>query len=584
MFTIIMPDERLMERFDEFQPLLEPFFRRGDIALCPWKTGQDGQLELSEWQSLVPGDQNWRALILTDSARPGQVNPFDCSDAASPEEMPLPQLTRRLCGHPSEGEGELLFDTGENRPAELLLLSTRYIRAYSSRQQAVSGTPSEFWRRCCYAWQSRFLTLDVHLDKGSVPERDLFLLWTAALTLSLNEISSGALHAFRLYRLDLQIDEDEIARIMADKCAEFLSVRDAIQMRRQKHRELYPKDLPKLEIAIPVVQDTADTAALTVELRPGLFVDSPKNEANFWNAASQTAQTAAERLAKRPRRRVEDAAALVRSHGKAEDLTVTCLSPRQKDDLLEETLRHEAEMIRRCAPDSSVEMQLAAMEKSSEEVRKELRCRVRKADGRNAILIALGLFLAGLLPWCIHALLNSLSLMLLSCYILIGGGILFAVGMIGLHFLRRPLKEKIDSFNKGSAALLDTLERRSAQLSESLTDTCAALRGWQVLEQLDQRKRSEERLRRQCDRHLQALEQTYGRYAGWASMFGRRVREYMEPVGFVPFDPELLPSENPVYRLQPDSVACPVPDGDPFRAPYKFVTNLKFHREEVIDE
>lgn len=583
MFTIIMPDERLMERFHEFQPLLEPFFRRGDIALCPWKIGQDGQLCLPGWQSLVSGGQSWRALVLTDRALPEQENPFDFSAAQSPEEAPLPVLSRRLCGHPAAGEGDQRFDSGENRPEELLLISTRYIKVRTRDTQVpASGTPSEFWRRCGYAWQSRFLAFDVHLDRGRIPDRDLFRLWTSVLTLSLNEISSGALHAFRLYHLDLTLDEEKIAEVMAHKCAEFLSVRDALQLRRQKHRELYPKDLPQLEIAIPVVQDTADTAKLTVELRPRLLTDTA--EKNAWNSAAAEAITAAGRLSRRPRRRVEDAASQVRAHGKGEDLTVTCLSPRQRDDLLEETLHREAEMIRRCAPDSSVEKQLAALEKADEAVRKELRCRVRKSDGRNAILIALSLFLLGLIPWMLHSLLNSISLITASLYALIGGIIIFGVGYAGLYFLRRPLKEKIGAFNRSSAALLDEMERRAAGLSESLTDTCAALRGWQVLSRLDQRRRDEERIFRQCDRHLEALEQTYGRYAGWANLFGRRVREYMEPAGYVPFDPELLPSENPVYRLEPDSVIRPAPDGDPFRAPYKFVTSLRFHREEVIDE
>ena len=591
MFTIIMPDSRLMERFGEFQPLLEPFFRRGDLALCPWKTGEDGQPQLTEWQGLVPGNCSWRALVLTDSALSAQDNPFDFSHADFPAEMPLPALSRVLCGHPQEGTGgKACFDTGENRPAELLLLSTRYIKAYAAEAamekqvRRAGGIPSEFWRRCSYAWQSRFLTFDVHLDKGCIPDRDLLLFWLAALTLSLNEISSSALQAFRLHRLDLRLDEEMFARTMAGKCAEFLSVRDAILMRRQKHRVLYPKELPKLEMAIPVLQDSADTAQLTVELHPGLFTDAPHDETKAWNTASQAALTAADRLSRAPRRRVEDAAAQVRTHGKGEDIAVTCLSSRQREDLLEETLRHEAEMIRRCAPDGSVEQQRKAMEKTDEAVRKELRCRVRKADVGVAVGIALGLFLLGMLPWLLHSLLNSISMVTAMTFFGVGGCLLLLISWIGLRHLSRPLKEKIAAFNGGSAALLDAMERRSAQLSESLTDTCAALRGWQVLERLDQCEREENRMQQQSERHLQALERTYSQYAGWASLFGFRVREYMEPAGFVPFDPELLPAENPVYRLQPDSALLPAPDGDPFCAPFRFVTSLKFHREEVIDQ
>ena len=588
MFTVIMPDSRLMERFSEYRPLLEAFFRRGDLALCPWTVEQSGRPEFPDLEGIAPASGSWRALILTDSAIPTKQNPFDFSSEQDPAAMPLPALTRKLCGPLREvGSRKELFDNGRNRPAELILLSTRYRRVYASGAEGkstVSGIPSEFWKTCGYAWQSRFLTFDVHWDREKIPDRDLFLFWMAALTVSLSEISSGALQAFSLYQLQLQTDEKALAQTMAAKCAEFLSVRDALLMRRQKHRRLYPKELPVLEMPVPVIQEVSDTSGLTAELSIGLYTDGAVNETARWNTASETALTAAERISRSPKRRLEDAALRARELGKGEDLTVTCLSPRQREDLTEETLRHEAEMIRCCVPDSTVSRRLEEMRKADSEVRKELRCRVRKSDAEIAAAIAVGLFLLGMVPWLIHSILNSISLMTALTFAGTGAMILLAVSWFGLRRLRRPLKEKISDFNRKSASLLDSAERRNTQLSESLTAVCAALRGWQVLDRLDQMEREEERVQMQCDRHLQALEHAYSRFSGWAGLFGYRVRDLMEPAGYVAFDPELLPGVNPLYRLQPDGAYLSVRNDDPFCAPFKFISGFRFHREEVIDE
>ncbi|MBQ4050793.1 MAG: hypothetical protein IJD13_04130 [Oscillospiraceae bacterium] len=588
MFTVIMPDSRLMERFSEYQPLMENFFRRGDLALCPWTVGESGYPELPDLDEIVPASGSWRTLILTDSAVPSKQNPFDFSSEKDPPAMPLPVLTRKLCG-PLRDKGSCneVFDSGKNRPVELILLSTRYRRvsaAENAGRNIPAGPPSEFWKTCGYAWQSRFLVFDVHWDKERIPDKDLFCFWMAALTISLSEISSGALQAFSLYQLQLQTDEKALAQTMAAKCAEFLSVRDALLMRRQKHRRLYPKELPVLEMPVPVIQDVSDASGLTAELAVSLFTDGDVNETEEWNSASGAAIAAAERISRPPRRRVEDAALRARELGKGEDLIVSCLSPRQREDLLEETLRHESDMICRCAPDSAVSHQLEAMKKSDTEVRKELRCRVRKSDAEIAIAAAAGLFLLGMIPWLIHSILNSLSLVTALSFAGIGTLILLSVGWFGLRRLRRPLKEKVAAFNLKSAALLDAAERRNAQISESLTAACAALRGWQVLDRLEQIEREEERTLMQCDRHLQALEHAYGRFSGWAALFGHRVRDLMEPAGYVSFDPEVLPGINPLYRLQPDGSPVSVRDGDSFRAPYKFISGFRFHREEVVDE
>lgn len=588
MFTVIMPDSRLMERFNEYRPLLDTFFRRGDLALCPWTVGQSGRPELPDLNGIVPASGSWRALILTDSAVSSRQNPFDFSSEAEPAAMPLPALTRKLCGPLREaGSRRELFDNGRNRPVELILLSTRYRRVYAAEntsREVHDIPPSEFWKTCGYAWQSRFLVFDVHWDREKIPDKDLFLFWMAALTVSLSEISSGALQAFSLYQLQLQTDDKILAQTMAAKCAEFLSVRDALMVRRQRHRRLYPKELPVLEMPVPVIQEVSDTSGLTAELSAGLVTDGTVNETSEWNSISEVALTAAERISKSPRRRLEDAALRARELGKGEDLTVSCLSPRQREDLLEETLRHESEMILQCASDNAVSVCLEAMKKSDSEVRKELRSRVKKSDAEIAIAVAAGLFLMGMVPWFIHSLLNSLSLMTALTFAGTGVLIFLVIGLMGLRCLRRPLNRKIADFNLKSAALLESTERRNAQFSESLTAVCAALRGWQVLDRLDRMEREEERTQMQCDRHLKALENAYGRFSGWAALFGHRVRDLMEPAGYVAFELELLPGVNPLYRLQPDGSQVSVRDGDSFCAPYKFVSGFRFHREEVIDE
>ena len=55
MFTILMPDSRLMERFADFRPLFEPFIRRGELALCPWRLDGSGRPRLDGLRELAAG-------------------------------------------------------------------------------------------------------------------------------------------------------------------------------------------------------------------------------------------------------------------------------------------------------------------------------------------------------------------------------------------------------------------------------------------------------------------------------------------------------------------------------------------------
>ncbi|MDD6034432.1 MAG: hypothetical protein PUC47_13320 [Oscillospiraceae bacterium] len=607
MFTILMPDSRLMERFADFRPLFEPFIRRGELALCPWRLDGSGRPRLDGLRELAAGRRRWRALVLSDLPEAALDNPFDCG-----RDDPLPALSRMLGGRPRQ-EGDLSreqFDTGENRPAELFLLSTRYLREYAAEaslqrkaylrdhagevaarrrayqpdaETAQENPWEEFWQRGGYAWQSRFLVFDVHLDRERIPDRDLFLFWTAVLTLSLNEVSFSALQAFRLHRLELQLDEEGVARTMAVKCAEFVSIKNELLVAGQKRRELYPKELPKLMQHIPVQMDPAETGRLPVELKPRLFTDRPDSESGRWGVLSKASREAADRVIRAPRRQIEDAARQVRRQGAGEDLTVSSLSDRQQEDLLEETLGYESEMIRRCAPDGAVEKCRKALEEDDKRVRKVLRTRICRKDALIAFGLAAGLLVLSLLPWAVSELSNPAGLLQSLLWMAGSGLVLLLIWLLLLRQLKRPLREKLDAYNRDAAALVEELDQRRGRMSAVLTDTCSAMRGWSVLNRLTAQRREEEERARRCERHLQALERCYGQYSAWAGYFGYRVRDYLEPTGFIPFSPDLLPAENPAYRLRPDGGIRTGWEGEPLFAPYGFVRGFKFCREEVSD-
>ena len=590
MFTVILPDSRLAGTLENCRLLFEPYLLAGELAFCPW--GEEGRTEdafLSALTALTAGKSRWQALVLTDSALPFAENPFDFEAAGrpySPSENALVRLTHLLSQKPrdiaedDDGAGSPLAP--KDRPARLLLLSTRYLPDYAEEQKlegrlsrmARPRLPSQFWQRNGYAWQSRFLVCDVEYRRGQIPPADCFRFWLTVLAVALSgEEEQAALHAFCLYRAAVSLDGPLLVRTLSRKCAEFSYLHKALLTRQNAARHKPPAgELPVLSIPVQLVREEIPPETLSVDPAGlGLFSDSRRGGADFWPHASRLAADALKKIRSLPRRTLDEAAARTKERMNPDPGQSLVLDEGQRRDLLEQTLAHEEEMNRACVDQQKrISRLFSSLDAQREEVRRLADGRMTRRSAAVMVLIAALALLLGMLPAIVSAIREEsggLPVLFLTTF----AGILMAIlaGGAALFLLRRPIRAAIRRFNATADAALAAIEEKNQQIAHYLTETCAAARGWSYLNRLGRRTEAEEQNDLLLRRHLYALRETASLYADWALYFGDSVEAHLEPVPFVPFEPSVLPEENPAYWLP---------------TPYRFLNGIQFSPEEVIED
>ena len=587
MFTVILPDSRLAGSLEDCRLLFEPCLQGGELAFCPW--GAENQTEdafLSALSSITAGKGRWQALILTDSACASRENPFDFEAAglaSGPAQSALIRLTHLLAQKPREETGSFFSDSPlapKDRPAHLLLCSTRYLPDYAREQKleeqlsrmAALRTPSQFWRRNGYAWQSRFLVCDVEYRRGRIPPGALFRFWLTVLAIARGEEEQRDLRAFCLYRASVRLDEPLLVRTLSRKCAEFSYLHKALLMRQAALKQKTPAgELPVLSVPIQLIREEIPPEKLSVDpTGMGTFSDSRTGGRDFWTPASGQVLQSLRRAEEIPRAALEDAALQLHSRANPDPGQPLVLDERQRRELLEQTLFHEEEQSRACASTQiRTSRLLDEVSVRREEVRKLAGGRMSRGTAAAALLTAVLCLLLGMLPAAVSTVRAGEGKLLLLLTFLGGALVIALAGAAGILWLRRPIRAAIRRFNASSASAFAAIEEKKQQIARCLTETCAAARGWSFLNRLGRPTAAEEEADRMFRRHLYFLRQTAALYADWALYFGDSVEAHLEPVPFVPFAPEIPPEQNPAYWLP---------------TPYRFLAGLQFCPEEVIED
>ncbi|MGI5894697.1 MAG: hypothetical protein ACOX6P_08920 [Candidatus Merdivicinus sp.] len=602
MFTILIPDRALNGSLENFQILLEPFLQGGETAICPWEEdlAQESAF-LSRITELTRGKRYWRAMIVTDSPLAHQENPFDFEAAgySDPAAIPLVHLTHLLGQMPRDlAEMHSSFNPPlppQARPAELLLCSTRYLREYASEEkleQALTRMgqphiPSQFWQRNGYAWQCRFLTVDVEYRRESIMPWDLLKFWLTVLTLACNEINPSVLHAFCLYRIELKMDEEKFVQTLGKKCSEFSYLQQALLLRQQAARNKPPsEELPVLAAPIQIMQPESSADALYISPSiAGYFSDSPFQNGSSWYRTSQNVEEELEAQCRIPRYSLEDAVEQARLRGSASDLPPLILTDRRKQDLRAELLEHEAAMQKSCSSSKALKKRWKEeVETAQKQVQRLLDRRMSRKCAIIAVLIAIGAYFVGMLTYFAASLHFKGEFWPALGIALLGTLPILAAGGISLWHRHKPIREQIRKFNETVLSVRNRAQDHTQHIAHFLTETSAVLRGWNIFRRLGTRTDEEERSDTLTREHLYALRHTASCYQNWANLAGKSVQDYLEPISFVSFDRNLPPESNPAYWLEADAEPRSLLAGGKMHMPYRFLLELRFEAEEVTED
>ncbi|MBQ4360483.1 MAG: hypothetical protein II767_09520, partial [Proteobacteria bacterium] len=103
------------------------------------------------------------------------------------------------------------------RPSEILLISTRQksddnmrAKIFSAWQNHFEGGSSNFWERNKYPTESRFLFSEISKIDNALHAQDISCFWLSVLSLAVNHVSPSTLQAYRLYRLWVELDLEQL--------------------------------------------------------------------------------------------------------------------------------------------------------------------------------------------------------------------------------------------------------------------------------------------------------------------------------------------------------------------------------------
>ena len=176
-------------------------------------------------------------------------------------------------------------------PSEIILIRRRkisYIGVENRVQTDWGGfmeiQSSQFWHRMGYPNLCRFLTFDVDIRGQLTEQGDMFRFWNAVLLLSGNQINADILQPYRLYRVDVKMNQEKLQQSIQTAVNRLnyaqYRVDQVSAAQQQTDEEPSPgKDQEALTIDVPVELNLTDAISRGYIPAPRRFAPLPKSKA-----------------------------------------------------------------------------------------------------------------------------------------------------------------------------------------------------------------------------------------------------------------------------------------------------------------
>ncbi len=312
------------------------------------------------------------------------------------------------------------------------------------------------------------------------------------LVLAANELPKGALKAQRVYRVDLQMDEDAIKTVFSEYLGKLKATSQFIremsldldrefsgQLDRRTSQELFES-----EVSVPVeITEYSRGEMYARYQKVGLSRDCPDNEYALWGGRFREIEKRFVRYMREPQRVLKAAARNeFRSQNKIEDERAQQLNDNQKEDIELKMLEEEQEMVAASTPQI---FRLDGYKKKMREADQEIRLAIQqRMTKRRAILVGVisaAAYLFGFLPLIFSNLNRTKSFVWSLGVSAVAIAVLMIAGVIFLTVLRGRMVRKYKHFNDVMNGIFRSVESGLAVFSTYLSHACNVMRENSVL-------------------------------------------------------------------------------------------------------
>lgn len=491
------------------------------------------------------------------------------------------------------------YSFSDIRPTEIILVSTKKKAENNEKSRIVDSwkdhlemTSSSFWERNKYPNNCRFLFYDITNTDNSLYQKELTEFWLSVLTLSINRITASTLQAYRLYRLHIDISNDELSKILNAHLnklnSAYMFVKEQLKLRPDysfdEDEELVHRQI------VPVAIEKSEVKDLYMSFNKiGLFRDYPEDEYSFWTFQLRRKKENLDKYLKSPRRAIDKSANKLKQKSASFVGENYELDKFQLADLQE--FMNDLEIkIMSSGVENAVDKRKVNDEifKIDKKVKKEIGFRLRKKSALIGGAIILAVILGGYLPYLIQSAKISmgnffagLGLTLLVLAISAYGG------LAALLLQRKQIISVMKGFNNLMRSVSNNIRSYSARFESYFSDICTYMKAQSILDGIHMRKENSMSKYSLLSAHRQALSAAIERDGEWISSYGINRIDEMIPTVTSFFKTEIIPKENPMYYFDINCEEDDIPinsTGDCVTAPYKFIEKLWIEREDLFDE
>lgn len=645
MYSVIIQNKKTMESFGQFHPLFSETLAKGEVGICQWmEAGTTVEEALPELLNLVEGKESWRAVIVRIQDEEDmavhpvtRLNPYDFYENADwdgkirENPVPLVRLTHMLGGVPvpetrfearivesdrmnpkviyepvtdpdEEAAHEKLsekYRLKTKMPEEILLvtLCTRpedrddYLRTvWGNRKEQES---SEFWKRNQYPGSCRFLYCEEKKEGEVRRTGDLFYFWTAVLLLASNSINPNTLQAYRLHRMSVEFDKEEMARIMqesvdrADRAIRF--IKDSIRRELEKTQNL-ESQIPDYRLDSPVELHMPEKKNFYVSTADfGLFSHRESGDMAQWKERQMLSERGVASTLTRAERALDQSADRVRRFSEYPSEDIRPLNEYSKQDFQEEldNLFDDIFVQRNSLPGSGDGDKIRQAE-LDKKVKDTILHRVTGKRAFSLLGIAAVLSFLCTLPALVQLLKQgwgSLPGMLFEFGICVA--VFVGIEVLILLLRKGALRAAIGDYNRFVHSIVVHICENASTYSRYMSSIMSYMRGNSYLNQTKKKRFLKDEARYYKENHILALKNYREDVKRWSEALYLPVSMNTSATeDNLYIDVQIPPYSNPLYTFENgESYEIPVNNtGDMVNAPFGFIRRLTIVREELYDD
>ena len=648
MLTVIIFKDSSKDFVNKYRTLFEPYLDSGQIAFCLWdERGATMQTALGNLPGIVKGAEKWRAIVVlplsaNEFTPPGEAsdseNPFDylCNSSMNPEvvesDIPVIRLAQMLGGVPRPArhfinewvsdrelavrkqEDDAFLKEQEDRwntlcdkysfsgdlPESLYLLAAKTPARpavppsfESDRLKRYETDSSLFVERNRYPDRARFLIQDCARPGNVHYEEDLFGFWMTALTLAINDMPSGTLEAYKLYRAEAVVDRKRVHEVLSSYYNRlggvlFYANRQIHSMGQAEEEIPDDTDLPFLDVTIPLQFGAYDEDGLFISAhRIGFAGDCPVPEEPWWHEAVRNSRSAAGKILRSVGIILDKASKNCSFLSRPADDEIRALNEYQRA-MLEEKLALMEEDILTFQTSALLPVQWYAEQgrRAEREASTRMRKRMTRTMTIAVSLICLMVYIAGFVPDFILQFGRGRDFRAVAGICGLGVAGMLVAGVVCLLHFRNQVIQSIIRYNRVTRTLAERIESSGERFSSYLSDCSTYMRGRGLLQKLDEQEQIVKDGLLMLTDHVNQLEVQMKNIENWLLDFSLTpLEDNGEFAGKIDFDFEIRPERNSQYLIQLDMFDLKIesPDGSICQAPYPFVTGLDLVRIPVFE-